>query len=253
MAEPARSLDLAGQRILITGAARGIGHGMAAAFAEWGARVAVADLSQNAVDAARARLSADCLGIALDVTSETSVREGVALAWEALGGIDLLVNNAGVLSVANVSDLPLEAWNKVMTVNATGVFLMSRETVRMMLRHRRGGSIVSLASIAGKRGDPGLAHYSASKFAVIGFTQALAREVAAFDIMVNAVCPGVIHTEMIGTLARESRTGPDEWIAAQAVQRSQTPSDIAFAAGFLHLSRAVTGQAVNVDGGTLFH
>lgn len=256
MADLTGRLDLRGHRVLITGAGRGIGRGMAEAFADWGARLAIADVSEALAEescAAASRKGAECVPLALDVTREDTVAEGVATAWEALGGIDLLVNNAGVLSVAEVANLELAEWNRVMAVNATGVFLMSRAVVRLMRRNARPGSIVSVASIAGKRGDPGLAHYSASKFAVVGFTQALAREVGAHDITVNAVCPGVVRTEMIGQLSRDTRTETDDWVAAQAIPCSQTPRDIAFAAGFLHLSRAITGQSVNVDGGTLFH
>lgn len=189
----------------------------------------------------------------VDVTDEAAVEAGVEAASAALGGIDLLVNNAGVLSVSPVVDLQLSEWRRILEVNATGVFLTSRAMVRALLRDRRGGSIVNIASIGGKRGDPGIAHYAASKFAVIGFTQALAREVAGNDILVNAVCPGVVETQMIADMATQARVSPTDWIRNQSIQRSQTPRDIAFAAAFLHRSRAMTGQAINVDGGTVFN
>lgn len=249
-------LDLTGHRILITGASQGIGRGIAETFANWGACVAVADVSENNLMQTCKILSAaspKSFGLRLDVTDEGSVDAGVKQVWDRFGGIDLLVNNAGVLSVANTVDLTLDAWSKVLAVNTTGVFLMSRAVVRMMIEQQQSGSVVSVSSIAGKRGDPGLAHYSASKFAVIGFTQALAREVGKHDIMVNAVCPGVVRTDMIAMLEKGSRTDTNTWVAAQSIPRSQTPKDIAFAAGFLHLSRAITGQAINVDGGSLFH
>lgn len=250
------SIDLGGDRVLITGAGRGIGRGMAEAFASWGASVAVMDAVKDGIEETMQLLSAhpgSHVGSVVDVTDEDAVETGVEAAWNALGGIDLLVNNAGVLSVARVAELELAEWRRIMEVNATGVFLMSRAVVRTLQRHQRSGSIVNIASIGGKRGDPGIAHYAASKFAVIGFTQALAREVAANDILVNAVCPGVVETRMIAEMAASSRVSPTDWIRNQSIQRSQTPRDIAFAAAFLHRSRAMTGQAINVDGGTVFN
>ena len=256
LAEAGGRFDLSGQRVFVTGAAQGIGLGVAAAFVDWGAHVALADLQSHKVDAAVDALTKDAagrvMGAALDVTDEASVTAALGAVWDAWGGIDLTVNCAGLLSVAQVATLELSEWRRVMEVNATGVFLVSREAVRRMQAAGRPGSIVSLASIAGKRGDPGLAHYSASKFAVVGFTQALAREVGGSDIMVNAICPGVVETQMIADLAAGSGADTGEWIAHQAIPRAQTPHDIAFAVGFLHLSRAITGQALLVDGGTLF-
>ncbi|MFT3974967.1 MAG: SDR family NAD(P)-dependent oxidoreductase [Amaricoccus sp.] len=249
LAEP----DLSGHRILITGAGRGIGRGMAEAFITWGARVAVADISGPLAADTAAACGPLCSAVQIDVTDESAVERGIEVAWQAMDGIDLLVNNAGVLSVATVAEMTLAQWNQVMSVNATGVFLMSRAVVRQMRHHARPGSILSLSSIAGRRGDPRLAHYSASKFAVVGFTQALAQEVAGDDILVNAICPGLVQSAMIGALAAGTGTTTDDWLAAQAIRRSQSPRDIAFAAAFLHLSRAVTGQAINVDGGTLFN
>jgi meso-butanediol dehydrogenase / (S,S)-butanediol dehydrogenase / diacetyl reductase len=250
------AIDMRGDRVLVTGAGRGIGRGMAETFAAWGASVAVFDTLRQGVDETCVALSVHSrksFGAVVDVTCETAVDAGVEAAWNVLGGIDLLVNNAGVLSVAPVAELALDEWRRVLEVNATGTFLMSRAVVRAMLRHQRGGSIVSIASIGGKRGDPGIAHYAASKFAVIGFTQALAREVAKHDILVNAVCPGVVQTQMITEMADQARVNPTDWINNQSIQRSQTPRDIAFATAFLHHSRAMTGQAINVDGGTVFN
>ena len=255
MPEP-RRIDLSGQRVLVTGAGRGLGRGMCESFAAWGASVGVADLASGGIAETLERVrqpGAVFWGGPLDVTDEASVEAAVEACWAALGGIDLLVNNAGILSVSQVVDMPLAEWQRVMAVNATGVFLMSRAVVRRMIAAELPGSVVSISSIAGKRGDPGLAHYSASKFAVIGFTQALAREVARHDILVNALCPGVVETPMIDDLSRAAAVPVAEWLAHQAIGRSQTPEDIAFAAAFLHRSRAMTGQALTIDGGTLFH
>jgi meso-butanediol dehydrogenase/(S,S)-butanediol dehydrogenase/diacetyl reductase len=238
-------LDLAGLRVLVTGAGRGLGLGLATAMAGWGARVGVADLNKTVPDFAA------WSGI-MDVTDEAAVEASVSACWDALGGIDLLVNNAGVLSVFGVVDMAATEWRRVMEVNATGTFLVSQAVVRRMIAEARGGSIVSISSIAGKRGDPTLAHYSASKFAVIGFTQALAREVGRHGIRVNAVCPGVVETAMIDDLTQGSGTSVSEWLRHQALPRSQTPEEIAWVVASLHGATAVTGQAINVDGGTLF-
>jgi len=235
-----------GARALVTGGGSGLGRGLAEALAGWGAIIGVADISPHAPPCAAWR------GI-MDVTDEASVEQGVRACWDALGGIDLLVNNAGVLSVCTVADMTLAEWRRIMEVNATGTFLVSRAVVRRMIAAGRGGSVVSIASIAGKRGDPQLAHYSASKFAVIGFTQALAREVAAHGIRVNAVCPGVVETAMIADLAAGSGASVSDWVGHQAIGRSQTPADIAWAVACLHGAESITGQAINVDGGTLFH
>lgn len=249
------SIDLTGVRVLVTGAGRGLGRGIAQAFATWGAGVGLADAALDAARETQKTLGSQAptwLG-RMDVADEAEVERGVEACWEALGGIDLLVNNAGVLSVAAVIDLEATEWRRVMEVNATGTFLASRAVVRRMIGAGRPGSVVSIASIGGKRGDPNIAHYNASKFAVIGFTQALAREVAQHDILVNAICPGVVETPMIDDLARGVNVPVGSWIDAQAIKRSQRPDEIAFAAAFLHRCRSMTGQAINVDGGTLFH
>lgn len=238
-------IDLSGLRVLVTGAGRGLGLGLAAAMAGWGARVGVADLSITTPDFAA------WSGV-MDVTDQAAVTAGVSACWNALGGIDLLINNAGVLSVCAVVDLPAAEWRRVMEVNATGTFLVSQAVVRQMIANSRRGSIVSISSIAGKRGDPMLAHYSASKFAIIGFTQALAREIGCHGIRVNAVCPGLVETAMIDDLAASSGVSVADWLGHQALARSQTPEEIAWVVASLHGATAVTGQAVNVDGGTLF-
>jgi meso-butanediol dehydrogenase/(S,S)-butanediol dehydrogenase/diacetyl reductase len=143
-------------------------------------------------------------------------------------------------------------WRRVLEVNATGTFLASRAVARRLVVEGRPGSIVSIASIAGKRGDPQLAHYSASKFAIVGLTQALARELAEHDVTVNAVCPGLVETQMIEQVAAGWNTSVERMLDAQAIHRPQTADEIADAVAFLHRNRSVTGQAINVDGGTIF-
>jgi meso-butanediol dehydrogenase/(S,S)-butanediol dehydrogenase/diacetyl reductase len=220
-----------------------------------GAAVAVLDIDLDAATAVAQEALASGVRAAarwVDITDEASVAEAVAAASDDVGGLDLLVNNAGVLSVSPVVDLALAEWRRVLEVNATGTFLMSREVARAMLAAGTTGSIVSVASIAGKRGDPELAHYSASKFAVVGFTQALARELATSGITVNAVCPGLVETAMIDALAARWGASVEEMLELQAIPRPQTPDEIAATIAFLHRNRSITGQALNVDGGTVF-
>jgi meso-butanediol dehydrogenase/(S,S)-butanediol dehydrogenase/diacetyl reductase len=175
------------------------------------------------------------------------------LAAADLGGLDLVVNNAGVLTARPVVEMELAEWRRILDVNITGTFLISRKAARLMIAGKTEGSIVSISSIAGKVGDPLLAHYSASKFAIIGFTQALARELGKFGITVNAVCPGVIETQMIRDLSLGSATPVEHMLDAQVIKRPQTPREIAMAIALLHVNRAMTGQAINVDGGSVFH
>jgi meso-butanediol dehydrogenase / (S,S)-butanediol dehydrogenase / diacetyl reductase len=188
----------------------------------------------------------------MDVTDEAEVQAGIAGAEGQLSGLDLVVNGAGVLSVAHVVDLEAAEWRRVLEVNVTGAFLVSRAAARIMITAARPASIISIASVAGKTGEPGLAHYAASKFALVGFTQALARELAPHQITVNAVCPGVVLTPMIDQLADKWQMSIDDLLDSQSIHRPQTPDDIALAIEFLHASRSVTGQAINVDGGTVF-
>jgi meso-butanediol dehydrogenase/(S,S)-butanediol dehydrogenase/diacetyl reductase len=247
--------ELEGVGAIVTGGGRGLGRGLALGLAQRGAAVAACDVdARSAEETARIVREDGGSGIAIemDVTSELSVAEGAAKAEAELDGVDLLVNNAGVLFVHSVVEMPVEEWRRVLEVNATGTFLVSREVARAWLAAGREGSIVSIASIAGKRGDPEIAHYSASKFAVVGFTQALARELGPHGITVNAICPGLVETEMIEELAKGMGSTVEAFLEDQAIPRPQTPDDIAAAVAFLHRNRSVTGQSLNVDGGTVF-
>lgn len=241
MEEPQHMKD---QVVMITGAARGIGRGIAETLGEKGAKIAATDIELPDTGDFTARM---------DVTDAAEVASVIEACAAKLGPIDLLINNGGILTVAPVVELDPETWRRVMDVNATGTFITAQAVARHMLAEGTKGTIANIASIGGKQAGPGVAHYCASKFAVIGFTQALAMELAGDGITVNAVCPGVVQTEMIDTFARGRDIPVAGWIDKQLVGRPQTPAEIAQTIAFLHQARSITGQAINVDGGTVFH
>ena len=178
---------LAGRRALVTGAATGIGRAIAEAFAREGALVAVSDISLDGARDVAERLGEATRAYRLDVTDAAETASVFRRAADWMGGLDLLAANAGISTMNPVVDLTEEEWDSNMAVNAKGVFLSNREAVRHFLAAGEKGAIVNTASLAGKIGAPLLAHYAASKFAVIGFTQSLAREVGEHGIRVNAV------------------------------------------------------------------
>lgn len=260
---PDNPLPLAGRTAVVTGGARGIGRGIVLTLARAGADVLVADLLDDAMQATAAEVRAlgrRALARRVDVTDGAQVRAMVDLAVAELGGVDILVNCAGVISIRPVAELSEQDWDFVMDVNAKGTFLGCQAALPAMRRAGRG-CIVNVASIAGKEGFANLAHYSASKFAVVGFTNALAKEVAREGITVNAICPGIVRTFMWDRLADEWKNDgesvEDSWARHQLTLipqgRAQTPEDMGRLALFFATMDNVTGQSVNVDGGFTFH
>ena len=252
---------LAGRRALVTGAATGIGRAIAEAFARDGALVAVSDISLDGARDVAERLGEGTRAFRLDVTDAAETASVFRSAADWMGGLDLLAANAGISTMNPVADLTEEEWDSNMAVNAKGVFLSNREALRHFLAAGEKGVIVNTASLAGKIGAPLLAHYAASKFAVIGFTQSLAREVGENGIRVNAVCPGYVRTAMQerevlweGKLRNmTAQAVRDEYIAATPLGRLEEPEDVAAIAVFLasDLSGFLTGEAINASGGVL--
>lgn len=250
--------DLNEKRAFLTGGATGIGHAIARGLVAQGVKVAIADLNEKAAKEAAAALGAGHLGIGVDVRDPASVTRAFTQTVETLGAVEICVANAGVSSMRPAVDLTLEDWDFNMNVNARGVFLTNQAAARHFLQTGTG-VIVNTASLAAKVGAPFLAHYSASKFAVVGWTQALARELAPRGIRVNAVCPGFVKTgmqdrevEWEGTL--RGIAGPDvvqDYIGQTPLGRLETPEDVANVAIFLcsEAARFMTGQAINVTGG----
>jgi meso-butanediol dehydrogenase / (S,S)-butanediol dehydrogenase / diacetyl reductase len=256
---------LTGEKGFIAGAGAGIGRAIALEMVRQGADLYITDLDPDAAErvAAEARRVAGSrvAAAALDVRDAGMVTERVREATETLGGLTVAVNNAGVSSMRRVVDLTESDWDFNMDINAKGVFLCCQAEVRAMLDGGSGGSIVNTASMAGKKAAPLLAHYSASKFAAIGFTQALALEVAEEKIRVNSVCPGYVRTSMqereVAWEAALRGMAPeqvrDEYLRAIPLGRLEEPEDVANVVVFLlsDLAGYMTGQAINVTGGSI--
>ncbi|MGD0723747.1 MAG: SDR family NAD(P)-dependent oxidoreductase [Roseiarcus sp.] len=251
--------DLSGRRALVTGGARGIGAAIVGALAGAGVRVAIADLDIAAAQALAAGIGVGAAAVAIDVRDRASSEAAFATAIGQLGGLDILCANAGVSTMRRALDITDEEWEYNFAVNARGIFLSNQIACRHFIGEQQPGVIVNTASLAGKVGAPLLAHYSASKFAVLGWTQALAREMAPHAIRVNAVCPGFVKTsmqerEIVWEGALRGMT-PEavraEYVALTPMARIEEPEDVADVVLFLasDAARFMTGQGVNVTGG----
>lgn len=273
-------LSLAGKVALITGGARGIGRGIAIALAEAGADIAIADIEHldstaqqqygttavGGLTAAQstvaeiASLGRRAIALQANVTNKKETRQMVAETVRQLGHLDILVCSAGVVSYSPVEAMAEETWDLTFAVNVKGVFLSCQAAIPA-IKAQGGGCIINLSAVSGKNGVAGFAHYSASKFAVVGFTNSLAKELASSDIRVNAICPGVIYTQMGEYLADTfKQSGESKEQAWQRfiqglipLGRPQTPEDMGQLAVYLATAKNVTGQAINVDGGIELH
>lgn len=250
-----------GRRALITGGASGLGLGVARALRDAGATVAIADLPQ-----AIARLSAQdgeaFLPVSIDVTSDQSVAAGVASAVAAMGGLDTLVNSAGVFQFRGIEQITTAEWDTILDVNLRGTFLAIRESMPHLKASARG-RVVNIASDAGKKGFALLGAYCASKFGVVGLTQAIASEVAASGVRVNAVCPGTVAETGMGRIVIDQKIelgygrDAEEVVRRGAesfpLQRVGTVADVVAAIMFLisEGSAWITGESINIDGGSL--
>ena len=247
--------------VLVTGAARGLGAGIAAAVLEAGGRVVLADLSQTEVAATAAHLDpggARSCAIAADVTDEDAVQRMVAAAVARFGRLDGLVCNAGTIAMAPALQAPRADLDRQFAVNVGGLYLCCQAAARQFIAQGGGGAIVNIASNAGKVGFPDMAGYNASKAAVVSLTRTLAAEWAAHRINVNAVCPGSVLTPMLAGVAdwlAPRQHAPAEALLARMVPaqlgRHIAPVEVGRVVAFLLSDAAIIirGQSLNVDGG----
>lgn len=261
MEEDVVSREFEGAGVVVTGSGQGVGKAVSELFLEAGANVAMLDLNEPRVTDAAAEIqgagSGSAIPIGCDVSKADSVQAAIGKALSELGRIDVLINNAGAITMNLCVDLSEEEWDLNMDVNAKGVFLGTRAVLPHMLE-RGSGSIINTASEAGKMGMGYVSHYCAAKAAVIGFTRAVAREVAP-HVRVNAVCPGTVNTPMMEVnykreeeLTGATREEQQEFLLSEIpMGRLQEPVHIARVMKFLCSDDAseMTGQAINVTGG----
>lgn len=264
-----KALD--GRAVIVTGAGRGIGAAMAKALAAAGGRLVIADI--NAAAASQVALEiqdagGEAIAVGVDVTKRAEVTAMIAAAVGAFGRLDVIFNNAGIAQTRPFLSITEEDWHKVMDVNGLGVLIGTQEAVRQFQAQGKdatgfGGRVVNTASIAGKQGYEPLAHYSASKFAVVALTQAAARAFGKDGISANCVCPGVVATDMWKVIDKgfkdEGLTGRDgeafeTFSSGILLGRPSVSEDLAGVAVFLASSASdyMTGQSLVVDGGMVF-
>jgi NAD(P)-dependent dehydrogenase (short-subunit alcohol dehydrogenase family) len=256
------TLPLAGKRAVVTGATKGIGHSIALALAAAGADIAASARTEEDLAPLKSEIEAtgrQALTIPCDVTDPSAVTHrlagGVHDAW---GYVDILVNNAGNAGSAKFLNHPDELWSRMLAVNLTSVYYVTKAFVPTMIQ-RQSGRIITVASIAGKVGGRYIAAYTASKHGVVGLMRALAVELNAHNITVNSICPGYVDTPMTDASVANmvARTGMSSDDARKALERMSPqnrliePDEVAAIAVFLALdsSKGITGQAINVDGG----
>ena len=252
---------LAGKRAVVTGASKGIGRSIARSYARSGADIVAVGRAAGELESLAEEIRAlgsRCLPLVCDVTDAEQVRAMAARALDEFGGVEILVNNAGMAASHKFADHPDELWHQILATNLTSVYYVTKAFTPTMIE-QEGGRIIMIASVAAKAGGRYIAAYTASKHGVLGLTRALASELVGSNITVNAICPGYVDTPMTDASVANmvARTGMTPEDARQALERMSPqnrliePGEVAAIAVFLALdsSRGITGQAINVDGG----
>lgn len=243
--------DIEGKAALVTGASKGIGRAISLELARLGVKVAVnynssKSEAQEVVQAIN-EMGGDAFAVRADVSDLDQVNAMVNKVNDEWGGVNILVNNAGIINDGLLMRMSDEQWHRVMGVNLNGTFFCTRATLRHMVRER-WGRVINIGSVVGIRGNVGQTNYSSSKAAIIGFTKSLAKEVATRNITVNAVTPGYISTETVAGLTQRQKDTIMTWIPQGKFGNTE---DIANMVGYLASEKAsyVTGQIISVDGG----
>lgn len=250
---------LLGKRALITGAARGIGRAFAEAYVQEGARVVIADIDKFGAESAAIEIGPAASAIEMDVSEQLSIETGVGRAVDILGGLDILINNAAIFTADAIVDISREEYTKVFDINVSGTLFTLQAAARQMIKQNQGGKIINMASQAGRRGEPLVGVYCASKAAVISITQSAGLNLIEHGINVNAISPGVVDGEhwkgVDAHFARLEDKAPGqkkrEVGAGVPAGRMGCPEDLTGMAIFLASSEAdyIVAQCYNVDGG----
>jgi 3-oxoacyl-[acyl-carrier protein] reductase len=243
-------MEFSGKTVLVTGGARGIGRAIADVFAMKGARLAIADISVDSARSTAKELSStgiNAVAVELDVSKKEKVEKAFEIVVKEFGGIDILVNNAGITKDSLLLRMTESDWDSVIGINLKGVFLCTKEALKIMVK-QRSGRIINISSVVAFMGNPGQGNYSASKAGIVGLTKTVAREYASRGITVNAVAPGFIKTAMTDSLNENAR---NEMLKAIPTGKFGTVEDVANAVVFLASAESgyITGQVLHVNGG----
>ncbi len=253
-----------GKVAVVTGGAKGIGGACADRFAQEGASVALLDVVDEANEQHAAELCSqgyDAVALHCNVADPESVKAAVETVLQRYGRIDILVAAAGIYTGSPLTELPFQQWQRLIDIDLTGVFLCNQAVAPTMMK-QRSGSIINISSMAGKTSWPSSAEYSSAKSGVIGLTRAVAMDLAAYSVTVNAICPGNTLTDMVRhdvapTVGGRDGVAPDEWIKLRAqdcpLKRIAEPWEMGGVAAFLASddARYITGQSIEVDGGMI--